>query len=216
MTWRLTSGLCGPQEPGHESNAWCVTHPFRTPSLLRPPLLSRLETHGPSPPRSPSPKVTENKQCYSCGGLGHLVAECPSIRVGCVLVLPLPPSRRPWRTPDPPTTPIAALSTPRAPSATTASSSATSRARAPTRRPSLPPRPLTVSLPLPSTARSLRSRPSSRPSRLSRARSPSLPASVALRRAAASWAVVASWVAVWVRFPRPAGAPRNGAAEADR
>jgi len=34
--------------------------------------------------RSPSPKVTENKQCYSCGGMGHVVAECPSIRVGYV------------------------------------------------------------------------------------------------------------------------------------
>ncbi|GAA5880294.1 hypothetical protein JCM8547_001691 [Rhodosporidiobolus lusitaniae] len=28
------------------------------------------------------PKTTENKQCYSCGGTGHLAAECPSIRVG--------------------------------------------------------------------------------------------------------------------------------------
>ncbi|GAA5973395.1 hypothetical protein JCM11641_003112 [Rhodosporidiobolus odoratus] len=28
------------------------------------------------------PKTTENKQCYSCGGVGHLASDCPSIRVG--------------------------------------------------------------------------------------------------------------------------------------
>lgn len=29
----------------------------------------------------PSPKSASARQCYSCGGVGHVQAECPSIRI---------------------------------------------------------------------------------------------------------------------------------------
>lgn len=98
------------------------------------------------PPRtlkSPNPKVTDNKQCYSCGGMGHLAAECPSVRVGYVShpidTFALDPARA-KRSVDSKSLRPTVPSRPTAPSATTASNSATSLDRARTLPPPSRPR----------------------------------------------------------------------------
>lgn len=50
-----------------------------TPRLKHPRLITLRPDHESS--ECPLPRTTEAKQCYHCQGLGHVQADCPTLRI---------------------------------------------------------------------------------------------------------------------------------------